>query len=46
MIDNRFLFRVVDYMLARPRLKSDPFEVDRAESLVELGIVSDGFWCC
>ena len=54
MVDYRFVFKVVDFMLPRPRLKTDPFAElrrdpfaeDRVESLVELGIISVGFRVC
>ena len=48
MIDERFVFRVVDYMLPRPTPKKEicPFDGDRAESLFELGIISLGFRVC
>lgn len=46
MIDERFLFRVADYMLPRPTPKSGSLDDDRAETLKELKIITGGFRCC
>ncbi|MBO6274625.1 MAG: hypothetical protein J6M91_03670 [Methanobrevibacter sp.] len=45
MIDERFLFRVADYMLPLSQEKG-PLDDDRAETLKELKIITGGFRCC
>lgn len=45
-VDYRFVFKVVYFMLPKPRVRVGPFEGDRAESLGELGILSDGYFAC
>lgn len=46
MIDERFLFRVADYMLPTPTPKKEYLDDDRAETLHELKIITGGFRCC
>lgn len=48
MIDERFLFKVADYMLPKPTPKkeSKSLDDDRAETLKELKIITGGFRCC
>lgn len=49
IMDERFVFRVADYMLPRPRSKKDNddfFDDDCAENVYELDFITGGFKCC